>query len=259
MFSRSTGTGILPARLKNGVTGEVFAQSAVSGPSEPETEHGRAITWTRERTVVDMSKNRIKPSQGAASSEDRGQSLDLVMLYEKHKRPIHTYVYRLLGSQEDADDVTQEVFIRAFVSRNELYDHDNLSPWLYRIATNLCVDLLRRRKRISWWPLVRRSPGQQFERSTEEEAPYLPLDSGGIPEVFERDHIRLALAKLPEDYAIVLVLNAAQGLSYQDIATIVGISPNAAATRISRAKRMFAEQYQRLNEEENNNQREERQ
>jgi RNA polymerase sigma-70 factor (ECF subfamily) len=204
-----------------------------------------------------MSKNRFKPSRGAASPEEQGgQPLDLVVLYEKHKRQIHTYVYRLLGSQEDADDVTQEVFIRAFVSWNELYDHDNLSPWLYRIATNLCVDLLRRRKRISWWPLVRRTPGQPFERASEEEASYLPLDTGGIPEVFERDHIRLALAKLPEDYAIVLVLNAAQGLSYQDIATIVGISPNAAATRISRAKRMFAEQYQLLNEEQN--QREER-
>ncbi|HEY3993055.1 MAG TPA: RNA polymerase sigma factor, partial [Ktedonobacteraceae bacterium] len=254
---RSTGTGILPARLENGITGEVFAQTTLSSTSEPETEHGRAVTWTRERTVGGMSKNRIKPTQGAASSEEKGQPLDLVTLYEKHKRPIHTYVYRLLGSQEDADDVTQEVFVRAFVSWNELYDHDNLSPWLYRIATNLCVDLLRRRKRISWWPLVRRSPGSQFERSTEEEASYLPLDTGGIPEVFERDLIRLALAKLPEDYAVVLVLNAAQGLSYQDIATIVGISPNAAATRISRAKRMFAEQYQRLNEDETN-QREDR-
>lgn len=139
--------------------------------------------------------------------------------------------------------------MRAFVSWNELYDHNNLSPWLYRIATNLCVDLLRRRKRISWWPLVRRSSDQQFEQQTED-ASYLPPDSGGIPEVFERDHIRLALARMPEDYAIVLVLNAAQGLSYQDIATILGISPNAAATRISRAKRMFAEQYQHLNDEE---------
>lgn len=124
-------------------------------------------------------------------------------------------------------------------------------PWLYRVATNLCVDLLRRRKRISWWPLFRGAvPNQQFERSPEEDAAYLPPDSGGIPEVFERDLIRRALASMPEDYMIVLVLSAAQGLSYQDIAAIDGISPNAAAIRISRAKRMFAEQYQRMNEED---------
>ena len=259
MFSPSAGTGILPARLKNGITGETFARALPSEPSEPETEHGRAVAWTQERTVGAMSKNRIKPSKNTASSEtQQAQSLELIGLYEKHKRPIHTYVYRLLGSQEDADDVTQEVFMRAFVSWNELYDHENLAPWLYRIATNLCVDQLRRRKRISWWPLMRRSPDQQFEHSIEEEASYLPLDTGGIPEVFERDHIRLALAKLPEDYAVVLVLNAAQGLSYQDIATIIGISPNAAATRISRAKRMFAEHYQRLSEEERDQQEERR-
>lgn len=249
MFSQSAGTGILPARSENRVTGEICIQPVLSALR---ADQNGADTWARERTVAGMSKNRIKQVKGAVPPEEKEQPLDLIVLYEKYKRPIHTYVYRLLGSQEDADDVTQEVFVRAFVSWNELYDHGNLSPWLYRIATNLCVDLLRRRKRISWWPLVRRTADQQFERTAEEDASYLPPDSGGIPEVFEREHIRLALASMPEDYAIVLVLNAAQGLSYVDVATVVGISPNAAATRISRAKRMFAEQYRRLNEEEMN-------
>ena len=248
MFFPSARTGILSARPKNVVTDETPALS--SAHLVVEEEQGRQA-GTRERYVAGMSKHKIKPAQDAATpSQSGGNDPDLVLLYEKYKRPIHTYVYRLLGSQEDADDLTQEVFMRAFVSWDDLYDHDNLSPWLYRIATNLCVDLLRRRKRISWWPLTKRRGGeQQFDSGAEEDASYLPLDSGGIPEVFEREQIRLALASMPEDYAIVLVLSAAQGLPYQDIATIVGISPNAAATRISRAKRMFAEQYGRLNEE----------
>src|SRR5579884_1866038 len=240
MFFSIAIPGILPAWPRTGSELEV---SPVTGEMTAEVQ---------KRVRASMKGKDTSGHIPAVSSTGD----DFAALYEKYRRPIHSYIYRLLGSQEDANDVTQEVFIRAYSSWNELYDHEHLSPWLYRIATNLCVDLLRRRKRISWWPLVRRTPGQQFEHATEEEASYLPLDSGGIPEVFERDHIRLALAKLPEDYAIVLVLNAAQGLSYQDIATIVGISPNAAATRISRAKRMFAEQYQLLNEEQN--QREER-
>jgi RNA polymerase sigma-70 factor (ECF subfamily) len=212
-------------------------------------EQRRAGTARQERISVSMRKQR-HPEE-VALSQNKEESPDLVMLYEQYKRPIHTYIYRLLGSLEDADDLTQEVFIRAFISWNDLYDHNNLSPWLYRIATNLCVDLLRKRKRISWWSLARRrTADQQFERGGEEEAPYLPSDSGGIPEVFEREHIRLALTCMPEEYAIILVLSAAQGVPYQDIAQIVGISPNAAATRISRAKRMFAEQYQRLLEED---------
>jgi RNA polymerase sigma-70 factor (ECF subfamily) len=173
------------------------------------------------------------------------QVLDFGMLYEKFKRPVHSYIYRLLGSHEDADDLTQEVFTKAYVAWNDLYDRDNLSSWLYRIATNLCIDQLRRRKRISWWPLARRSNTAE-QLTGDEELSYLPPDTGGIPEIAEREHIRLALANIPADYAIVLVLSAAQGVPYQEIGKIVGISPNAAATRISRAKRLFAEQYERL-------------
>jgi RNA polymerase sigma-70 factor (ECF subfamily) len=198
-----------------------------------------------------MPKYKIKHPQDTVSPGQKRQSHELILLYEQYKRPIHTYVYRLLRSQEDADDLTQEVFLRAFVTWNDLYDRDNLSAWLYRIATNLCVDLLRRRKKIAWWPLaLPRAASPQFDGDIEEDSSYLSPNSGGIPEVFEREHIRLTLASIPEDYAIVLVLSAAQGLSYQDIASIVGISPHAAATRISRAKRLFAEQYQRLNGED---------
>jgi RNA polymerase sigma-70 factor (ECF subfamily) len=82
----------------------------------------------------------------------------------------------------------------------------------------------------------------------DDNSPFL-ADSGGIPEIAEREHIRLTLMSMPEDYAVVLVLSAAQGIPYQEIATILGISPNAAATRISRAKRMFAEKYQRISKE----------
>lgn len=178
-------------------------------------------------------------------------ALTLSVLYEQFRRPIHSYVYRLLGNLEDADDITQEVFVRACTSWHGLYERERLSPWLYRIATNLCVDQLRRRKRLSWWPLSQRfRHDEQGEEVTHDDTSLLLADSGGIPEVAEREHIRMALKKLPKDYAIVLVLSAAQGIPYQEIAEIVGISPNAAATRISRAKKMFVEHYQRVSNDE---------
>ena len=74
-------------------------------------------------------------------------------------------------------------------------------------------------------------------------------DSGGIPEIAEREMIRTAMDSIPPEYSVALVLNAAQGISYQEIAQILHISPNAAATRISRAKRMFAKEYQRVNKD----------
>jgi len=174
----------------------------------------------------------------------------LSKLYEQFRRPIHSYVYRLLGNQDDADDVTQEVFVRACTSWKGLYEREHLSAWLYRIATNLCVDALRRRKRISWWPL---SPRYRNDDASDEvmndDTSFFLSDTGGIPEIAERELIQHTLAQMPEDYSVALVLNAAQGVPYQEIAGIVGISPNAAATRISRAKKMFAEHYARLSKE----------
>ncbi len=169
-------------------------------------------------------------------------------LYERYHRPIHSYIYRLLGRLEDADDVTQEVFVRACTSWTGLYEREQLSPWLYRIATNLCVDLLRRRKRISWWSFHPRfNDDGSIEELHSDLSPFL-ADGGGIPEIAERELIQLTFAQLPAEDAAILVLNAEQGIPYQEIATIIGISPNAAATRISRAKRRFAKQYQRLNQ-----------
>src|SRR5947207_7034739 len=191
------------------------------------TLSGGQVTRRRESVQASMTAEK---STDASSSDDADA---LSVLYEQFRRPIHSYIYRLLGSLEDADDVTQEVFVRACTAWAGLYERDHLSSWLYRIATNLCVDMLRRRKRIAWWPLSPRY--RDVENFTEELnadlAPFL-ADTGGIPEIAERELIQLTLAQLPADYSIVLVLSVAQGIPYQEIATIVGISPNAAATRI---------------------------
>src|SRR6059058_227937 len=117
--------------------------------------------------TVEHSSDAQEKGSGISSFEDDAGALS--MLYEQFRRPIHSYIYRLLGSQEDADDVTQEVFVRACISWSGLYERNNLSAWLYRIATNLCVDLLRRRRRISWWPLIRRNRAGEYPEGTSEE------------------------------------------------------------------------------------------
>src|SRR5216683_6916132 len=200
MFNSIAIPGILPTWLGAGTNNEIPSRSANNHGSIAIVSTSERVPQSQERAHASMTRNKSTDSSDidTITHSSDVQVLDFGMLYEKFKRPIHSYTYRLLGSHEDADDLTQEVFMRAYVAWNDLYDRDNLSPWLYRIATNLCVDLLRRRKRISWWPLVRRTQGAPFERASEEDAAYLPPDAGGIPEVFERDHIRLALARMPE-------------------------------------------------------------
>lgn len=261
MFSSGIRTGILTIQVE--IPGKRMIPRFLAGYFYSITHHVVAHTATR-RAYTSMTADRSTDSQQDGAGERgaehtcqddslhplpaQSEAEALSMLYEQFRRPIHSYIYRLLGNTDDADDVTQEVFVRACLAWHGLYERDNLSAWLYRIATNLCVDLMRRRKRISWRPLAPHSDGP-LEGVQGEENSMLLSDSGGIPEIAERDHIRLALASMPEEYAVALILNTAQGIPYQEVAAITGISPNAAATRISRAKRMFAEQYHRLSRE----------
>jgi RNA polymerase sigma-70 factor (ECF subfamily) len=171
------------------------------------------------------------------------KALAVGQLYETFRRRIHAHTYRLLGNQQDADDVTQEVFITAYLSWESLYDRAHLAAWLYQVATNLCVDLLRGRKRRS------SQINRYTESVTEADAAYRPSTGGGIPEIAEREHIQRTFAHLPRGYSLPLLLSAAAGVPYWEIAAIIGVSPNAAATRLTRAKKLFAEEYQRLGSE----------
>jgi RNA polymerase sigma-70 factor (ECF subfamily) len=216
--------------------------SAITGMLSTSQEGQRAPAHASSATET------FADSQWTASSPSGDDAEALSILYERFRRPIYSYTYRLLGNGEDAADVTQEVFLRACISWESLRDHDHLGVWLHHVATNMCIDLIRRRKRISWWPLTRRNRSNKYagEVSDDDLFSHLPPDSGGIPEIAEREHIQLVLAGMPGEYALVLVLSIIHGIPYRDIATIVGLSPAVTATRISRAKKMFVEQYQRL-------------
>ena len=109
-----------------------------------------------------------------------------------------------------------------------------ISPWLYRIATNTALDSLRRRKRITWVP---------FKIEMEPPAP----QSDPAARHAERDAIQQALAQVPPDLRACLVLNMYQGLSYKEIADVLKISPNLVAVRIYRAREKFIEAYKRAN------------
>ncbi len=182
----------------------------------------------------------------------------LTLLYERFRRPIYTYIYRVLGNHEDAADATQEVFLRACIHWEQLRNRESLSEWLYRVATNLCIDMLRKRKRLSWWPLTRHNRVDEGdeEEGDEETLAFLSADHGGMAMVAEREHMQLALARLPHEYAVVLVLSVAQGIPYREIAGIIGLSPGGTASRLSRAKRMFVEHYQRISQEHDEQQEE---
>jgi RNA polymerase sigma-70 factor (ECF subfamily) len=174
----------------------------------------------------------------------------LAGIYREYSSPIHTYAFHLLGNQEDADDVTQEVFIRAYARLDQLRDPSSLRSWLYRIATNLCMDQMRRRSRI------RRALGLAISLSPSDEDDFgpphdvaQPMAQAELEGVAERDLISAALRKMPPKYATCLLLSGLQGLSYHEIADALGIKPGAAAVRLSRARDLFARHYDELRKE----------
>ena len=222
---------------------------------QPERDRPRVVTSTAS-VVSDWEQSAVMSQQSQQSQQSEEQTAVLreekeallTAIYHEYSVPIHSYASRLLGNVEDADDITQEVFIRAHAHLAELRDPARLKSWLYRIATNLCMDQLRRRSRTRRIFGIAIPLGPENDES--DHAPVrevaIPGNSAPIDQVAERDHIAGALRQMPPKYAVCLMLHSAQGLSYREIADILGISPGAAAVRLTRARDLFGRHYNAL-------------
>lgn len=147
------------------------------------------------------------------------------------QRPIYNFLYRLVGEAGRAEELTQDVFIRAYKSLGRLPQGANHRAWVYRIATNAAHDLFRRRKLIQWVPLMDRdaSQGSGAERHDKR--------------IDDRDAVQRALVTLPAKYRIPLVLFAVEGYSVREVGEMMRISTGAVKTRLFRARERFRKAY----------------
>jgi len=149
-------------------------------------------------------------------------------IVREHSARVYRLAYRLTGNRHDAEDLTQETFIRVFRSLDS-YVPGTFEGWLHRITTNLFLDLARRRKRIRM-------------DSTGDETAYWPSsDPFGSPErAFEHGNldsdVQRALDELPPEYRAAVVLCDIEGLSYEEIAVTLGIKLGTVRSRIHRAR-----------------------
>src|SRR6266851_2788899 len=119
----------------------------------------------------------------ALARESRGEALELI--YSAYKSRIYSFLLRLLSDPVGADDLTQDVFTKAYQALGSLTTEHRVLPWLYRIATNTAIDHLRRKRRFTWLRVGRLA-------GTGED-PLMPDLHGTIP---ERDQVRRILATL---------------------------------------------------------------
>ena len=149
----------------------------------------------------------------------------------EHSGRVYRLAYRLTGNRPDAEDLTQEVFVRVFRALDR-YRPGTFEGWLHRITTNLFLDLARRRARIRFEALpddAERVPGR--ERSPEQVYIDENLD----------DDVQRALAALPPDFRAPVVLCDIEGLSYEEIAATLGVKLGTVRSRIHRGRSQLRE------------------
>lgn len=152
--------------------------------------------------------------------------------YEKN---VYNIALRMTGNSEDAADMTQEAFIKAFNSLQSFRGDSKFSVWLYRIATNVCLDFLRSRNRKPTVSLsVEDNEGDDVELdiADESQSPEVLLERG-----ITRDSVRRGLDSLTPEYRQILLLREIQGLSYEEIAQSLNLEVGTVKSRIFRARK----------------------
>ena len=167
----------------------------------------------------------------------RGEEAAFQEILERYRGPIYNLCYRMSRNPEDARDLAQEVFIKVFSLLDRFDEEYAFSSWLFRIATNHCIDHLRR-NRLRFLSLDGMSgpDGEEYEVQ-------IPADTPGPDIVLQRKEAleRLAevIADLPPHYQAITLLRHDQQLSYEEIAEVLQLPLGTVKARIHRARNLI--------------------
>ncbi len=179
-------------------------------------------------------------------ARSRGGDLDsfnqLVLRWE---RPIYALAFRVIGREEDARDVAQETFLRAFRALSGFKGQAKFSSWLYRITLNLCRDWIRRERRT---PIAQAPEGVDLVELAGEATP-----SESVEDLVSRKELGRAVAKamslLPEDQRTAIILKEYHGLTFQEIADLLDCPLSTVKTRLYQGLTVLRRQLQQTNVE----------
>ncbi|WP_283115397.1 sigma-70 family RNA polymerase sigma factor [Intestinimonas timonensis] len=165
----------------------------------------------------------------------KGDETAFEVLVTDNEKRIYNLCRRLTGNPEDAAELTQEAFLNAWRGLSRFQGESSFSTWLYRLASNACIDFLRKEKR-------RQNLSMTVSLDDEEEARQVELpDERYAPErELERTEVRQAVAagleRLTPDHRQVLVMREINGLSYAEIGAVLGLEEGTVKSRIARAR-----------------------
>lgn len=169
-----------------------------------------------------------------AKSGDGKAYDELTVLY---RDAVFSIIYRMVHNQQEAEDLTQEAFIKAYNSINSFNEEYAFSTWLFKIATNNCIDFFRKRKLKTY------SMDQKIKYKDEEfQQEYASSDPTAEKEMLASEKsnmIRQAIERLPEKYRTAIVLRHHEEKSYEEIAAILDLPLGTVKARIFRAREML--------------------
>jgi RNA polymerase sigma-70 factor (ECF subfamily) len=173
-----------------------------------------------------------------AQANDRAAFNEIVLRY---KQKVYNYIYRMVHSAPEAEDLTQETFVRAYTSIHSFESRASLNTWLFRIATNLCIDYSRKQKKVSGLTASLSEETEGAEQ-TERDIPDSAFDPQRLllnQELGAR--LDQALKQLPEKLRTVVLLYDIEGLPYDEIAAIVGCPLGTVKSRLFNARAALRE------------------
>lgn len=173
-----------------------------------------------------------------AAAGDADAFEQLVVLYQPQ---VYRLAYRMTNHPEDAADLTQEIFLKAWTNLEKFEFKSAFSTWLYRLASNLCIDFLRNSRRKPSVPLT-------FEDADGEEQRIEVIDPAPQPEdallaAEQQEQLNAAMQDLEPEHRQILTLRVVNDLSYTDIAEILGIKEGTVKSRIARAREKLRKNY----------------
>ena len=199
---------------------------------EEEQAAGRAAPVQAPSTAVIDERQIVRRAQ-------KGDKAAFELLVERHQHRVFAVARGIVKRQEDAEDVAQQVFVKAYFSLKRFDQRAAFSTWLYKITVNECWDLLRKRKAR---PLVYES---DFNDEQSSQFSAIERESAGGPDTSERLAMRQRLHNMleqlePRDRSM-LVLKEVEGFSVEEIAELLGLNANTVKVRLFRARRKIVE------------------
>ena len=161
-------------------------------------------------------------------------------IVEIYKDKVFHVCYRMLGNRHEAEDISQEAFIRAYINIHTFDVDRKFSTWLYRIATNLCIDRIRKKKPDYYLDAeVAGTDGLTMYSQVQTDE---PLPEEEVESMELQDSIQQGISKLPDKYRSVIVLKYIEELSLKEISEILDLPLGTVKTRIHRGREALRKQ-----------------